>query len=218
MSMRIWPLGDSITAGQGSSTGDGYRWWLANRLTGTAGLTQANYVGTLQSGQEPNRHHEGHSGYTIDQIAAGVPGWWQQIGGADYVLLHAGTNDALSSTLGPTMATRLAALLDQLLDLGVRGIAVAALTPMLSNGPASVFQQLLNAALPGIVAIREPRVQLVDMSILAPGHLSDGEHPNDSGYDLMSWVWYQAFARLPGVSASGYLPASGCPLPFVPAV
>ncbi|KAL8899223.1 MAG: hypothetical protein Q9207_006304 [Kuettlingeria erythrocarpa] len=64
--LRILPLGASITAGQGSSDGNGYREYLQQDLTGTT----MQYVGSLRSGSMAGNYHEGHSGYTITLVAS----------------------------------------------------------------------------------------------------------------------------------------------------
>ena len=59
--LRILPLGASITAGQGSTDGNGYRLDLQNLLAGT----EMQYIGSLRSGTMADNYHEGHSGFTI---------------------------------------------------------------------------------------------------------------------------------------------------------
>jgi hypothetical protein len=55
--LRVMPLGDSITWGDGSSTTSSYRADLWNSITG-AGFP-LDLVGSLQSGALPDRDHEG---------------------------------------------------------------------------------------------------------------------------------------------------------------
>lgn len=59
--LRILPLGASITAGEGSTTGNGFRRFLQEDLQGT----KMQYVGSLRSGDFADNYHEGHSGFTI---------------------------------------------------------------------------------------------------------------------------------------------------------
>ncbi len=65
--LRVLPLGDSITWGVGSSTGNGYRSPLGNKLV--ADGHPLDFVGTLRGGSMPDPDNEGHSGYKIHQIA-----------------------------------------------------------------------------------------------------------------------------------------------------
>src|SRR3954453_12829185 len=66
--LRVMPLGDSITWGVGSSTGNGYRAPLWDELA--AGGHPRDLVGTGRAGSMSDPDNEGHSGYRIDQIAA----------------------------------------------------------------------------------------------------------------------------------------------------
>jgi lysophospholipase L1-like esterase len=65
VTLRMLPLGDSITWGFQSSDGNGYRLDLKNLLSGN----QVIYVGSQQSGSMANNENEGHPGALIDQIA-----------------------------------------------------------------------------------------------------------------------------------------------------
>ena len=111
----IMPLGDSITYGQSApqtSTPGGYRGYLAQDLSGAG--TAWSYVGSSEDnpplGAEALRYrHEGHPGYRVDQVAAGLDGPDAAPGaaGGDWltgngvhpgarphvVVLHIGTND-----------------------------------------------------------------------------------------------------------------------------
>jgi lysophospholipase L1-like esterase len=54
-----------------------------------------------------------------------------------------------------------------------------------------------NAAIPGIVASRGPRVSLVDMqNILSQDDFADAYHPNAQGYDKMARSWEAAIFTL----------------------
>ena len=70
--VRIMPLGDSITYGQGSSTGSGYRGGLWLRLVQGPGL--AVDAGGLKAGTVPDPDHEGHPGQEIAEIGDAVRG------------------------------------------------------------------------------------------------------------------------------------------------
>jgi lysophospholipase L1-like esterase len=111
--VSILPLGDSITYGESApeaNTPGGYRGYLAQDLA-SAGLTWA-FVGTSADnpplGADPGRyHHEGHSGYRVDQVATDLDGpdpvaaggYWLTGTGSrgpvrpEVVVLHIGTND-----------------------------------------------------------------------------------------------------------------------------
>jgi hypothetical protein len=86
--IKIMPLGDSITAGDRYG---GYRRLLYDLLTRDG--IRFEFVGSLKGGDIPNAHHEGHSGWRIDQIESGIAGGWLDTYRPDLVLLHIGTND-----------------------------------------------------------------------------------------------------------------------------
>ncbi len=65
--IRLMPLGDSITWGLQSSTGNGYRGPLWSELA--ADGHPLDFVGTVRNGSMSDPDNEGHSGYRIDQIA-----------------------------------------------------------------------------------------------------------------------------------------------------
>lgn len=113
--LRIWPLGDSITLGYSvpQNSPGGYRAPLDQILSQSRighrflGMASGNSSPTLDvSGQA---HHDGHGGYRVDEIrrdldgvahgSSDLGGRWLTRGGAalkpDVVLLHLGTNDIL---------------------------------------------------------------------------------------------------------------------------
>ena len=58
--LRVMPLGDSITWGVGSSTGNGYRGPLWSMLA--ADGHPLDFVGTVRDGSMSDSDNEGHSG------------------------------------------------------------------------------------------------------------------------------------------------------------
>ncbi|KAL4951607.1 hypothetical protein BDW69DRAFT_186242 [Aspergillus filifer] len=64
--LRILPLGASITEGYKSSDGTGYRKALRAQLR-HAGWS-VNMVGSVASGAMSDKSHEGHPGYRIEQV------------------------------------------------------------------------------------------------------------------------------------------------------
>src|SRR5215208_7092891 len=88
--IRIMPLGDSLT--DGFNVPGGYRIELWSRLA-AEGLC-IDFVGSLANGPStlPDRDHEGHSGWRIDQVSDAVVPWLQR-SRPHVVLLLIGTND-----------------------------------------------------------------------------------------------------------------------------
>ena len=118
--LRIMPLGDSITTGNDSSnlTPGGYRTTLFNLLSGTG--YDFGFVGSMTGnpGPIPDNDHEGRSGFTIEQLRQTV-GPSVVANQPDIILLLAGTNDVtVSLKIDPTLLTveGIAGRLDSLLS------------------------------------------------------------------------------------------------------
>ena len=88
--LRILPLGDSITFGIESPDGNGYRQHLQNQLRRHRKIN-AVFTGSERNGTMPNNHMAGWSAKTIHEVGELMGTSLEQ--GADVVLLHLGTND-----------------------------------------------------------------------------------------------------------------------------
>lgn len=95
--VRIMPLGDSITQGQVRFGSYRRALWLLLEQSGY----RVDFVGSeqRQRGGGPRADdydpdHEGHWGWSLDQILPRLPEWLEQAR-PDVVLLHLGTNDAM---------------------------------------------------------------------------------------------------------------------------
>ena len=95
--VRIMPLGDSITQGQVRYGSYRRALWLLLEQSGY----RVDFVGSeqRQRGGGPRADdydpdHEGHWGWSLDQILPRLPEWLAQAR-PDVVLLHLGTNDIL---------------------------------------------------------------------------------------------------------------------------
>ncbi|WP_165984337.1 GDSL-type esterase/lipase family protein [Streptomyces sp. YIM 98790] len=192
--LRVMPLGDSITAGEGSSHGAGYRRTLWDLLAGRTGTT--DFVGSLRSGDVADGDHQGHSGRRIDEIATAARCPVRQYR-PNVVTLHAGTNDMNQNHDLVTAPERMGELIDQILrDAPDATVLVATLVPAAKEGLQPRIDAY-NAALPGIVEERRNQgkhVRLVDMSLVTPRDLAQPAHPGDSGYLTMGHVFYGAIA------------------------
>ncbi len=197
--VRIMPLGDSITRGIGFTPLDGYRADLRSRLV-AAGWA-VDMVGSGTDGTGPDGDHEGHPSCTIGEVTAIVADRLA-VYRPDIVLLHLGTNDMRS----PAEAARAPERMRDLLTLIARQapdteVYVARIIGAQSYGPKSpggIRQRgadLLNRALPGLVAAAGPRFHTVDMRDIGGLDLTDVVHPDRYGYMKMSWRWYQALKR-----------------------
>ncbi|GIE95013.1 SGNH/GDSL hydrolase family protein [Paractinoplanes rishiriensis] len=189
--LRVMPLGDSITWGIGSADRDGYRAALHRRLT-SAGL-DVDFVGSARNGRGPDRDHEGHKGWTINQLAEHVEPWLTRYQ-PDVILLHIGTNDLVQGV--PQPARKLARLLDLIEaaqpDAEVFVARVVGLADYPNLERLERRTAAFNRAVGQIVTERGGRFHLVDQSVVRGIDMRNEVHPNDVGYARMAWNWYRA--------------------------
>lgn len=197
--VKIMPLGDSITAGDNSYKYGAYRAELW-QLCQAAGW-HVQFVGSKQSGPPslPNRHHEGHSGWRIDQISAHVVRWLETYQ-PQIILLHIGTNDLRQGYSVSTALGRLSYLIDQITTtLPDAVLVVAQVTPQWKpsiNTSIIAYDNAIPALVKQKVA-QGARVECVDMYNAVPlSDVSDHIHPNTQGYTLMAHVWFQALVAM----------------------
>jgi Ca2+-binding RTX toxin-like protein len=203
---KIMPVGDSITAGQHTQQPrpGSYRIELFNQLA-TDGIS-IDFVGSQSNGPSGSfdQDHEGHGGWTINQMIGLVndPGFLEGYN-PDIVLIMMGTNDATNDTVSQ-MSADIRALIDEFAErLPNAHLLVSSIAPI--NGEvrgenraqrASDFNQLL----PDLVSAKAAegkRVSYVDVggSLTLNDIISDGLHPNAAGYDKMGGKWYEAIAK-----------------------
>lgn len=219
----IMPLGDSITLGGtlGGVVPGGYRAQLYARLT----EAKSSFIFVGSASDNPSTaltnagqiHHEGHSGYRIDQIDANlygslpvlIPGDSGYNGGywlsgtadreaivPDVFLIMIGINDIASGVSATTVRNRMDTLLGHIVaGRPNTALIVASLTPHATPAIESVVQEY-NAMLPGVVAkyaANGTKAYFLDMhSKLTLADISDGVHPNQAGYDKMGNAWFDA--------------------------
>ncbi len=197
--IRIMPLGDSITYGQGSTDYGGYRLPLWHDLS-TLGA-HITFVGSVQKGPAdfPNEN-EGHPGWTIRKIAAQVVSWLQTYQ-PQIILLHIGTNDFVKNDDPGHATARLQSLIEQITStLPDATLIVAQIIPLGRNPQLNAEVVSYNRAIPSIVqaeAAKGRYVQYVDMyDAVSPTLLVDGIHPDNLAYTLMAQVWANALVPL----------------------
>ncbi|WP_020477492.1 ricin-type beta-trefoil lectin domain protein [Streptomyces sp. SS] len=189
--LRVMPLGDSITWGVGSSTGNGYRGPLWDRLVAEG--HPVDFVGTGRAGSMSDPDNEGHSGYRIDQIAALANAALTRYR-PNVVTLHIGTNDLQGASEVDTAIARLKSLVNQITaDVPDATVLVASLVVSTSSSEEQ-HRGAYNQALPQIVGAAQAagkHVAFVDMSSLTTADLADPLHPNDSGYRKMADAFHR---------------------------
>lgn len=198
--LQVLPLGDSITDGYGVP--GGYRWRLGRRLQ--EGGLEVNFVGSLENGPATwrDRHHEGHSGWRIDQLQEHIQTWLAD-SRPDWILLMIGTNDVVQNwDLGAAPA-RLERLVDTIFrDRPDVTMAIATVPPILDFFPVGVDLnakvERYNAAVRSLVQTHHHqgnRILLADAyPIFSPEDLPDGVHPNQTGQDKLGELWFQTMA------------------------
>lgn len=184
--VRLMPLGDSITWGVGSPSGNGYRGFLWNQLAAEGHAP--NFVGSGRAGTMSDPDNEGHSGWRIDQIS-GIADSVLARYRPNVVTLEIGTNDLNGNYQIPTAPDRLRALIDRITRAAPDATVLVGTVIVSTSGSAEAHRPAFNAKLPGIVRAQQAagkHVRLVDMSALTPADLADSLHPNDNGYRKMA--------------------------------
>ena len=204
--LRLEPIGDSITWGIGSSTGNAYRGPLWNALNAT-GYT-LDFVGSVRNGTTSDPDNEGHSGWRIDQIA-GIADNSLATYRPNVVTMMIGTNDLGQNYQVSTAPQRLSALVDQILREDP-GVAVEVADLIVSTDALVVSARpAFNAAVAAMVQQKQAagqHVGLADMSALTTADLSDSLHPNDNGYRKMADAFDAAIQQ---ADAAGWITPSG---------
>ncbi|SEC34872.1 Lysophospholipase L1 [Streptomyces sp. 3213] len=205
--LRLMPLGDSITWGVGSPSGNSYRGFLADQLSAEGHAL--DFVGSGRNGTMSDPDNEGHSGWRIDQIA-GIADAVLAAYHPNVVTLEIGTNDLNGSYQVPTAPDRLRALIEQITRDAPDATVLVGTVIVSTSGTEEAVRPAFNAKLPGIVQAEQAagkHVRLVDMSALTTADLSDALHPNDNGFRKMA----DAFnAGVQAADAAGWIkpPAS----------
>ena len=188
--LRVMPLGDSITAGVGSPTSSSYRRPLATLISSQSRYA-VNFVGSQASGNLADLSNEGHSGWIIDQVRAEIDGW---MAGArpDVVTLHLGINDLNRNIDVPNAPARFKGLVDRIVadkpGVTVLVLGLIPTTPGLESKVAT-----FNAAIKS--ALTNPKTRYVEPPALTSAEMADGLHPNDAGFQRMAQAFYPALDR-----------------------
>ncbi len=211
--LRVMPLGDSITDGFTGEPVGGYRLTLGHMLLENGYGDQIDFVGPNWGGDgiiDPN--HAGYSGYAIADIPNQRSGiynfseWLMENYPADVVLLQIGTNDILSSYELDTMGDRLELLVDVVLNaLPEDGLLYLSTIPYMDADvtnytDAYTVEEMdkavddYNAQIKALVSRKQaegkPIAQADINSVLTKADLLDGVHPSAEGYEKMGIYWY----------------------------
>ncbi|MFF5958239.1 ricin-type beta-trefoil lectin domain protein [Streptomyces luteogriseus] len=189
--LRVMPLGDSITWGVGSGTGNGYRGPLWNRLAAEG--HPLDFVGTVRNGSMSDPDNEGHSGYRVNEIAALADASLTRYR-PNVVTLHIGTNDLTGASGADAPVAALRSLVNQITaDVPDATVLVASLV-VSTNSWEERWRGTYNQGVRHIVSDAQAagkHVAFVDMSTLTAADLADPLHPNDSGYQKMADAFHR---------------------------
>ena len=199
--LKIMPIGNSITAGEGSSTGNGFRQPLLQNLNNSGygvefvGPHGAPFNGFFKSGAKIEEFLPGGAMDVSWPLSTYHP---------DIVLVHLGTNNT-SNEPGPytdsnSASGKLHSLLGTIAQQpSVRYILVCKIIPKLVGGTEEENVRLFNAQIEEMYFDNPPtdNLTIVDMySAVSTGQLVDGVHPGDSGYENMAIRYEMAIADL----------------------
>ena len=203
-SVRIMPLGDSITLGFPNENTGGYRGPLYQILV-NAGYA-VDFVGSLSGGDIADPDHEGHNGSRADMIADNVYAWLMA-NPPEIVLLHIGTNDILQGRKAPEITKEIARILNNIdsYETFSHTPITVILAQIISHsdplGATDVETTMLNRAIASMAVARIAAgdrlvVANFEPALSSPEDLADGVHPNASGYGKMAMVWFKSMEML----------------------
>ncbi|MDZ7374284.1 MAG: Ig-like domain-containing protein [candidate division KSB1 bacterium] len=211
--VKIMPLGDSITQGTGSSQSPpgGYRDDLAASLT-AAGVN-FDFVGSLQDGTGFDPDHEGHPAMTALEMKSQVSAW-VQAAAPDVVILQIGTNDVNelnqqgATAITDTVVARINSIVTRILDynpqMTVLLVSLLPRTDALDSKAEEISRAIQNLASSKREAgYRLYFVGLYYMMKAQPNWntalMADAFHPNDAGYALMAEGIFHVLRRALGL-------------------
>lgn len=208
-SVRVMPLGDSITGGPGC-----WRALLWQKLQ-AAGYREVDMVGTVPGGgcsvASWDADGEGHGGFSVVNVAAqNQLVTWLAATHPDVVLMHFGTNDIWAAYPTAKILDAYSTLVEQMRAANpAMKIIVAQIIPMEPSNCAGCAARVkdLNAAIPAWAAskntARSP-ITVVDQwtGFVASTDTTDGVHPNTSGDTKIANRWYPALAAALGTASA----------------
>lgn len=194
--LKIMPLGDSIT--DGYNVPGGYRIDLWTHLHERG--YRVDFVGTQTNGppELPDRDHQGHSGWRIDQIHANVVRW---LGATQpsLVLLIIGTNDMAQGYDLDRAPDRLSRLLDDIFRTRPQAQVFVGSLPPIDAPELDARVRRYNQAIAELIQQRQDagdRLIFVDLyPELTADDLADGIHPNREGHRKIARMWDRALAE-----------------------
>ena len=207
--LRIMPLGASITMGFQSTDGNGYRKTLKDELTAQGQIV--NMIGSRSDGNMYDNQDEGWSGFTIQEVQAkaeaSLPKYLPNV-----VTLLVGTNDAKVATgesdqeMGNIMHDRLDGMIGTIYKHVPNAVVLVAKLPPNADSKVNARIAVYNSRIPDLVnawAIGQKSggtkksIGWIDPStVIGVEDLVDGTHPNDAAYIRLGTQWYEGIVRM----------------------
>jgi lysophospholipase L1-like esterase len=221
--VRILPLGDSITQGDGVHKSYRYNLWIKLVDSGI----QFDFVGSVASNWRGNptwpdykehsfdRDHEGHWGWRSDQILDGFYGSkdgklseWLKDYTPDIVLMHLGTNDMLERQSVSSTIEDFRQIITQIRAHNPR--VTVLLATLIPTGDANVNRNIddLNDRIEDLgrdMNTKASRIILVDQAkgFSPDTDTNDGLHPNELGEEKMAQRWIEGLETALGNEPRG---------------
>ncbi|MFC4031877.1 SGNH/GDSL hydrolase family protein [Streptomyces polygonati] len=210
--VRVMPLGDSITWGQGSPSLSGYRKPLWDLVTARPSRYAVRFVGSLSNGDLPQPANEGHRGWTIGEIDGRID-QWLAASRPDVVLLHIGINDLRRDVDVAHAPARLAALVDRIYaDRPGVSVVYMGLLPNTAHLRTEVMAfDRRAAALQPAERRRGRAFWYVAPPALTAADMSDSVHPDDAGYRRIAAAFFPALNAAVAGRTGRPAPAAGRP-------
>jgi acyl-CoA thioesterase-1 len=197
--ISILPLGDSIT--DGYNYPGGYRIKLFELLK-SAGI-KVNYLGSMENGPLPEKKHEGHSGWTIEEINARIKYWLANIN-PGIILLLIGTNNIAMFDTAESAGNKLEMLLNNITRLKPESYLLTASIPPINDPHLNERIKSYNKRVKKLCdehKEKNRKICFVDVfSGLNFDDLFDGAHPNKNGHDKIAYKWYEAALKIINMS------------------
>lgn len=213
--IKIMPLGNSITRGSsGSPDKIGYRRQLYQNLINDG--YNIDFVGSNSLGliDDFDKDHEGHSGWhakhpTIPEVSIANNLYdWLELNPPNIILLHAGTNDIIGLEGNNETTSDVVDDITEILNIvdsfetnyNTEIFVVLARIILQENDTVTSSYNLGLDSLSSIRILDGDKLILVDQesALEYPADLDDGIHPNQTGYNKMADVWYNALKSLIG--------------------
>ncbi len=193
--IRIMPLGDSLTSGRESEETGGYRQYLLSYLESEG--YNVSFIGTIQDSNSLS-HHEGHDSWTIKKMFDSIQEIFDDVKiDPDVILLLLGGNEIKSnSTESEVMIQDWDDLISRISSVHPYAHILASTLTHQKSSNVTLFNILAEDVVTKHVEAGT-RVKLVNMDrAFDASKLVDTMHPTTYGYSLMAKVWMEQISQV----------------------